>query len=216
MASNQGIRNQDIPDHMLDLINKFWELYSTIREDTLALEIENPANLTFASVLIAEQRNAIDYFALAFIHKDEETLRIAIKSLQEAGIDGVEYLLVGKIKQVENCIRDSQKILKRLIYPSKVREHLIGNMKLLLEYLDKGRKLKPLGYYKSAPEFWKGIDLGRKVVSDYGQSKIEGMEKGERRYNWIVIFLIGLVVGILVSIIKILLSIIKMYIPFGS
>jgi len=193
---------------MSKLIDEFWNLYYTIRENTLALETENPEDFRFAAGFIAEERNAIDYFASAYKQNDEDALRIAIKSLNEAGIDVLEYILVQKIKQVDRYFNDTKSILKlkRLIYPTKVRNHLFGVMMLMLESLSKGRSVKPSGYYKAAPEFLKGIELGRKVISDYENVKIEGMAKGDRRYGWVVSFLIGVSVGIVLLIIRILMG----------
>jgi hypothetical protein len=186
----------DVSDDWEGLVDDFWELYDAIRNDILTLETENPGDFRFAAGFIAEVRNAIDYFAISFKDKNEEILRTAIKSLNEDGDDVLEFILSEKIKQVYNCIQAVSKILKRLIFPRDVRDYLLGSIKLMTKHLEDGRNLKPVGYSKSAPEFIKGIDLGRKVLSEYEQSKIAGMTKGERRYDWIATFLIGVVVGL--------------------
>jgi len=193
-------------EEISELIDKFWDLYQKIRDDTLLFEVENPADFRFAGALIAEQRNAIDYYALGYTQKRKDVLQIAIKSLQESGIDVLEFIFIQKIKRIDNYINEQNGLLKRLIYPSSVKDYLIGSMRSLMEHLQKGRTLKPLGYDESASEFKTGINLAQKVIEEYESRKIPGMRKGERRYNWIITFIIGVAVGVLGTLIKLLLG----------
>ena len=202
----------NVSDDWAKLVDDFWKLYDTIRNDILTLETENPSDFRFAAGFIAEIRNAVDYFAIAFKDENEEILRVAIKSLNEDGNDVLEFIFSEKIKQVHSCIQAVRKMPKRFIFPKSVRDYLLGSIKLMAKHLQDGRNLKPVGYYKSAPEFIKGIDLGRKVLGEYEQSKIAGMTKGERRYDWIITFLIGVAVGLVGGI---LAGILLKFINFG-
>ena len=196
-----------VPGDSADLVNHFTELYGKIRDDLLTVETENPDDFTFAAPLVAEMRNAFDYFMMGLEEKDEDILTLAIKSLNEAGIDVLEHILSEKIEKINGFIEDQNRILRRLTYPRKVKVRLHKTSSVVAQHFDNARRLKPSGYNRAAPELIRGIDIGRKLVDDYSSSRIDGMRRGDMRYSWVVTL-------VTTSIITFIMGIVTAYLVF--